>query len=340
MGCFSFFSVNKLVLAVNNSTAKDDDKRILLEAAHGSGYFSDGYDQCNHAKNTVDGVTYYENLEARIMIDKIAGYLKQANIPYEISNEIVGDAYFTNPGAWQTSGCSPESGDCCGFRQGTIGNYSVGLYSHIDSIGADKYLFALELHFNAAAGDATSNESVVMLRDVVEPYVSNAKKLTDAVDSVIGTSGSQVVNDHAYLDYNLGAVTNLYAGRKIPVYYLETFFMDNENHVRTYAGKKDELAKAIAQALIEIAGSSARLEDINSDDEEEWTGGRTDDPFKGFPLINSSNNFNCKAVLVDIDTGELNDLGKFLQDIFTIIKILGPVIAICLTIIDFIMLSF
>ena len=115
----SFFSGIKLAFAVNTSTADDDDARILLEAAHGSGYTKNGWDECNHASNSVDGKTYYENLEARIMIDKIAGYLKQANIPYEISNETVGDSYFTTG---YNGNCNPNGDGCCGFRQGTIGN--------------------------------------------------------------------------------------------------------------------------------------------------------------------------------------------------------------------------
>ena len=78
-------------LAVNLSTAKDNEKRILLEAAHGLGGKG-----CNHASYTYNNKEYFENYEARIMIDKIAGYLKQANIPYEISNELAGDSYFSN----------------------------------------------------------------------------------------------------------------------------------------------------------------------------------------------------------------------------------------------------
>ena len=64
VGCFSFFSGLKFVFAVNTSTAKDNEKRILLESAHGSGYMPNGYDECNHASTTIDGKTYYENLEA------------------------------------------------------------------------------------------------------------------------------------------------------------------------------------------------------------------------------------------------------------------------------------
>ena len=58
VGCFSFFSGLKFVFAVNTSTAKDNEKRILLESAHGSGYMPNGYDECNHASTTIDGKTY------------------------------------------------------------------------------------------------------------------------------------------------------------------------------------------------------------------------------------------------------------------------------------------
>ena len=328
IGCFSFFSDLKLIFAVNNSTAADNDRRILLEAAHGSGYMKNGWDECNHAYNTIDGKTYYENLEARIMIDKIAGFLKQADIPYEISNEIVGDSFFNNPNDWQSNGCNPNSKGCCGFRQGTIGSYSPLLYNHIDTIGTDKYLFAFELHFNGY--DGNQKYSAVMLDELVEPYASNARKITDAVDKIIGTTDSQVVKD-VDLYGSLGAISNLHTKRGIPTYYLETFFMDYTPHLKVYLNKKDELAKEIAQALIEIAGSSINLDDLD----EEWTGGSTIDYYASYPLIISNNDFNCKAILVDIKTGELNDLGKLLQDIFTIIKILGPVLAICFSITEF-----
>ncbi len=333
IGCFSFFDL-KLAFAVNTSTATDNEKRILLEAAHGSGYNKNGWDECNHASNSVDGKTYYENLEARIMIDKIAGYLKQANIPYEISNEIVGDAYFNNPNEWQSNGCNPNGNGCCGFRQGTIGNYSPMLYKHIDSIGADKYLFAFELHFNGF--DGKQKYSAVMLDSVTEPYSTNGRKLTNAVDKVIGTSGSMVSRD-VDLFGDLTAINNLQSDRGIPTYYLETFFMDYTPHLKIYLSKKDELAKELAQVLIEMAGSDARLNNVNSgdDDEEEWSGGRTDDPFSNYPLIISNNDFTCKAILVDINTGELNNLGNLLQDIFNLIKILGPVLAISLSLTEF-----
>ncbi len=325
--CCSFFSEIKLSFAVNTSTADDNDKRILLEAAHGSGYTKNGWDECNHASNSIDGNTYYENLEARIMIDKIAGYLKQVNIPYEISNEIVGDSYFTTG---FDSNCNPNENGCCGFRQGTIGNYSSTLYEKIDRIGSDKYLFAFELHFNGF--DGTKKYSAVMLDSVTEPYATNGQKLIDAVDRVIGTTGSIVAKD-VDLFGDLTAINNLQTVRGIPTYYLETFFMDYTPHLKVYLEKKDELAKEIAQVLVEMAGSSERLENINYD-EDEFTGGRIDDPFKGYPILISSNNFSCKAILVDINTGELNDLGKLLQDIFDIIKIMAPVLAVTLSIID------
>ena len=335
VSCFSFFSGIKLAFAVNTSTADDDDKRILLEAAHGSGYTKNGWDECNHAKNSVNGKTYYENIEARIMIDKIAGYLKQANIPYEISNEVVGDAYFTNPN-WQINRCNPEGGDCCGFRQGTIGNYSKTLYEKIDRIGSDKYLFAFELHFNGYDGKQTY--SAVMVDSVVEPFKSNGEKIIGAVDKVIGTTGSMVSRD-VDLVYDLTAINNLQTARNIPTYYLETFFMDYTPHLEVYLNKKDELAKELAQVLIEMAGSSERLDNISNnsdDDEEELVGGRNDDPFSSFPLLNSSENFTCRAIFVDRTTGELNDLGNLLQDIFDAIKIFAPVIAISLSVLDFI----
>ena len=324
MGFFTFFGVLN-VLAINNSTANNDEKRILLEAAHGSGYMANGYDECNHTSNTVDGITYYENLEARIMIDKIAGYLKKANVPYEISNEIVGDAYFASDN-WQRNGCNPSGKECCGFRQGTIGNYSPLLYKHIDSIGADKYLLAFELHFNGF--DGNQKYSAVMLDKVTEPYSSNGKKIIDAVDKVIGTSDSKVSRD-VDLFGDLGAINNLQNERGIPTYYLETFFMDYTPHLKEYLNKKDELAKELAQVLIDISGIKAKIND------EELKGGRESDPFSNYPLIISNNDFTCKAILVDINTGELNNLGKLLQDIFTLIKILGPVLAISLSIIEF-----
>ncbi len=335
VGCVSFFSDLKTAQAVNNSTASGSDKRILLEAAHGQG------NDCNHAKAVVNGITYYENEEARIMIDKIAGYLKEANIPYEISNEIAGDRYFNNFDVYKSSNCNPEGADCCGFVQGTIGTYSSYTYNHIDQVGADKYLFALELHFNAGGG----NYSLVMVKEEREPYLTNGKKITDAVDSVIGTTNSSVRLDSSALVGtgigSLGTINNLdRSSRNIPVYYLETLFMDNAEHMNKYVNSKDALAQAIAQALVELAGSDAILSGSpnNDDDDEEkdhWSGGSLVDPYQ-FPTILSSQNFNCKTVLVNNYTGQLNGLGQFLKDLFTILKWGGPTLAIVLSILDFI----
>ncbi len=324
----------RVLLEANKSNATGDDKRILLEAAHGLGGRG-----CNHASATVNGVTYYENQEARIMINKIAGYLKSAGVAYEISNEIVGDKFFTDYEGWQASNCNPIDSACCGFIQGTIGSYSPALYNHIDSIGTDKYLFAVELHFNAVDGENGLSQSVVMVDNPTGIYKINGEKLTGAVDKVLGTSGSSVVNDKDYLGYTLGAVSNLTRSRNIPVYYLETFFMDNAQDVSEYITKKDELAKELAIAIIDIAGSDATITDNPSsedDDEKDPEGGSLIDIYTNYSFMSfNKKSLSCRLLLVD-STGDLNGLGNFVQGTFDIMQIASPVLVIVLTIIDII----
>ncbi len=347
IGCFSFWYEKKYfqsqnVVAINNKSyqpmkivnksstnIESNEPRILLEAAHGDGY----HGECNHATGHVGGVTYYESLEARIMIDKIAGELQQAGYAVEISNEIAGDAYFTNPNAYLTSGCNPESGDCCGFRQGAIGTYaSQSVYPHVDEVGPDNYTLFFELHFNSGGGVY----SAVMVAEETEPYLTNGKKITDAVDSVIGTTTSRVIRDsNLFANGTLGSVNQFDRARKIPTYYLETFFMDYQSHMEKYVNSKDELAKKIADALIEIAGGVGTHREVYDDDDDGPHGGLTTDAFKdGFPSL-LSREIDCRAVLVDSSTGNLNGLGQFLKDLFKIIKIASPIIAIVLTIIDY-----
>lgn len=318
---------------VNKSNVtSDSEKRIILEAAHGLGF---GAGNCNHAKGSANGKVYYENLEARIMIDKIAGYLKRAGVKYEISNQIAGDSYFN--GSFNNS-CNPESSNCCGFRQGTIGSYSSVTYDHIDSVGSNKYLFAFELHFNGGG----AGYSAVMVKETSGAYQTNGQKIVDAVDSVIGTTNSMVTTDKALVGYTLSTITNMDRTRGIPTYYLETFFMDNQTHLNTYVNKREELARSIAAALAEIAGSTQSVGELNTDgstSEEEDdgpTGGSTVDFYKVIPSLNVTNDFDCTAVLVNHKTGELNELGKLFQGIFTAMKWGGPVIAIALSIIDYI----
>ena len=332
----SFLSINHSVLAVNKSTAKGTEKRILLEAAHGLGGKG-----CNHASATVDGKKYYENEEARIMIDKIAGYLKQANIPYEIANEIAGDKYFNNYEDYKKSNCNPVDSSCCGFVQGMIGNYAPYTYEHVDTVGPDKYLFAFELHFNGGGG----TYSACMVRNPEGTAKTNCDKITSAVDSVIGTTGSMTVNDYSLVGINLGTINQMQVKRGIPTYYLETLFMDNPNHMVAYVNSKDALARSIAQALIEIAGSSYVLTGSNNEGDtgfgdipydRELTGGSLQDFYRGVPLISAGNVMSCRAILVNKTTGELNSLGEFVEELFNLMKWLGPVLSIVLSIIDFI----
>ena len=97
---------------------------------------------------------------------------------------------------------------------------------------------------------------------------------------------------------------------------------------------------------MELAGSSARLEDIPSDggdttendenDPDNWKGGSVVDPFKGYPILSFSNDFDCRNLLVDVETGNLNSVGKLIDDVFTVMKWLGPLLAIILSVLDFI----
>lgn len=316
IGFLSFFSAYPIEAKVNRSNVtNNEDKRIILEAAHGA-----GFDGCNHmSAKASNGITYYENLEAREMINLIAGHLDQAGLKYEISNEIAGDSYFNE--TYQPGTCSPASGNCCGFRQGVIGDYSSAVYKHVDEVGKDKYLFAFELHFNAAGG----TYSALGVANNVEPYHSNGQKIIDAVDSIMKTTNSRVMSDVELFGGTLGSVTQFTRNRQIPMYYLETFFMDYPTHMNLYPTVKEQLALAIANALIEIAQGYSGV----------TSKGKLVDPFKNFPSL-MTGDFTCKAILVDKNTGNLNNLGELLQNIFTIMKIAAPILTIALSIVDYI----
>ena len=75
---------------------------------------------------------------------------------------------------------------------------------------------------------------------------------------------------------------------------------------------------------------------LNNESDESENNGRTDDPFpEGFMVIPDSNDsFTCQTILIKAN-GESTEFKKILDGFFGIMQFLAPVIAIALTIIDY-----
>ena len=71
-------------------------------------------------------------------------------------------------------------------------------------------------------------------------------------------------------------------------------------------------------------------------DNESSNNGRTDDPFpEGYMEVpESDNNFTCQTILIK-SNGESTEFKKILDGFFGVMQFLAPVIAIVLTIIDY-----
>ncbi len=325
---FGFFVNLPQVLAVENASRK-----VLLIAGHGAGK------DCNHASYSINGKMYYENIETRRLVDRIASYLSEAKINYEIANEIVGDAYWDKDPAVREAArnCSnPNVNSCCGFKTATIGTFGPTLMDHIDHTGIQNYALALEIHFNASKGKYTA----VLARDAGPKEIS--EKIGQAVVDAIGYGYVLFGIDKDFLGYGLGTITSLYQARSIPTVYLETVFMDNPTQFQAYLNNQDKVAKNIADAISEIAqdakGGSGGNVIGNTQTQSGFSSGRFVDPYPnlfGKTELNSYETKGCGTLFFD-DYGNATELKKILDDIFSFGRILIPVIIILLVTIDYV----
>lgn len=312
------------LLAQNNSS----DKTVLLIAAHGLGK------DCNHASTTINGTNYYENIEARKLVNRIAGYLEDLGINYEIANQIIGDAYWSNDPATRNAArncTNPNTNSCCGFRTASIGTYSPTLMNHVDERGIENYSLVLEVHFNGGGG----NYSVVFGRD--NTTEAAGLELAQDVADAIGVGYGQYKRDTdsgATSVGSLGTISNFYANRSIPVYYLETAFMDNQEQFISYLDNQSEVAQTIANFIAEKA-PGAKNDGTGS---MYVGGGRTVDPYPNvFANIDvfTQNSEGCGTIFID-EFGNYTQLHEFMEEIFTLIKIATPIIVIALSTFDYI----
>jgi len=301
-------------------------KTILLVAGHGLGK------DCNHASVTLDGITYYENKEARILVDKIAFYLKQAGISYEIANEIVGDSFWSSDSSVRNEArecVNPNTSSCCGYRTSTLGTYSNTLLNHVDEVGASKYSLVLEVHFNGGGG----NYSLVMGRDDV--LRSNGLKISQAVVDSISYGEAIYGIDNKFFGSSLGTITKFYQQRSIPTYYLETVFMDNISQFRAYLNHKEKVAQSISDVLISLAPESKGGFTTGS---SSTSSGRHIDPYPnifGITHLSSFLDVGCNTIFFT-SSGSETELKAFLDDLFRMIRILTPVIVLIFITLDYI----
>lgn len=307
---------------------ESSSKRILLIAGHGLGK------DCNHAYTTINGISYFENKEARILVDKIAEELKKAGYSYEIANKIVGDAFWSSDSTLRNAArncASPNTSNCCGYYTSTIGTYGPTLMNHIDTVGNGNYSLALEVHFNGGGG----KYSLVMGRDYTTK--ENGLKIANSVVSAISFGEPLFGVDKEFYGGNLGTLSNLYQARSIPTYYLETVFMDNTSQFQAYLNHKDEVAKSIAETLIEIAPNS-KGGYVDNKTTKGSTTGRYVDPYPNiFKDVDLSiyDDVGCDTLFFN-EFGEETELKELLDDLFSFIRILTPVVVILLTTIDYV----
>ncbi len=312
------------LLAQNN----DSNKTVLLIAAHGLGK------DCNHASTTMNGTNYYENIEARKLVNQIAGYLEDLGINYEIANQIVGDAYWSNDPATRNAArncTNPNTNSCCGFRTASIGTYGSTLMNHVDEKGIGNYSLVLEVHFNGGGG----NYTIVFGRD--NTTEASGLQLAQSVADAIGVGRGEYKRDTdpgATSVGSLGTISNFYANRSIPVYYLETAFMDNQSQFQSYLNNQSEVASTIANFIAENAPGATN----DGTGSMYVGGGRTVDPYPNvFADIDIfiRDSEGCGTVFID-EFGNYTELHEFMEELFNLIKIITPIIVIALSTFDYI----
>ncbi len=316
---------------VQHETENKNVKKIMLIAAHGSGA------DCNHAYTTLNGQNYYENIEARKMIEKIAEYFDKHGIDYEIANQIVGDSYWADDVSTRNAArncTNPNTNHCCGFLTSTIGTYSSKLYEHVDKIGRENYSLAFELHFNGSVNPKNpGNHTSTILKEgnYTKEQYDNSLKISQTVVDTIGTGTVQFHTDKEYTGMNLGTLGQFYVNRSIPTYYLETVFMDNKTQFQAYLDHRDELAISLAKTLIEIAPQTTSTKNHKNN-------GRFVDPYPNiFGKINMGplEDYGCDTLFFD-EYGNPTDLKNFIDDLFFIIRIVTPIVIIILSTIDYV----
>ncbi len=129
-------------------------------------------------------------------------------------------------------------------------------------------------------------------------------------------------------------------------------YIGTKNGVKQYydAGKSTTLTQAdggiwksfLRKGFIAYVYKIIRLKynqtvSVDDDTSESASDGRTDDPYEDGYIgkLDSSNDFTCKTILLN-SNGEPTEFKKLLDGIFGIMQFLAPVIAIVLTIIDYI----
>lgn len=324
-------STTEISTSIHSLKSSRDSKTILLVAGHGEG------NNCNHASTTINGITYYENIEARKMIDLIAQYFDKHDVKYEIANQIVGDKYWSDDESERETArtcTNPNNGTCCGFRTATIGNYSNILAAHVDSMGGkDYYSMVFELHFNAGGGSYT----LMLGRDYV--LRENGEKVAKKLASVLGIENALYEIDQTFIPKTLGTFSIYYEARKIPTYYLETVFMDNKTQFQSYLNNQKNAAESIAKSLIEIAPNSVGNggnQYIDTGTIGGALGGLTYDPYSDYYMklkLISDDTVTCTNIFMKNGT-ELNDLGLFMKDLYFLIKITAITLVIVLSSID------
>lgn len=115
-------------------------------------------------------------------------------------------------------------------------------YREVNASGAD---VAIELHCNAFNKSATGTEMIY------HPKSARGKKLaTMLLDAAVGVLG--LPNRGIKPPQGGGRGMSFLQGTKMPAVIVETMFIDNGTDLRIASERKDDLAKAYANALMEF----------------------------------------------------------------------------------------
>lgn len=132
-----------------------------------------------------------------------------------------------------------------------ISNQLIAEYTNANAIGNSQLHICV--HFNASNGQGHGTETwIYAFGNKAEPY---AHQVTNAIANTLGITNRGVK----------ASGTSLCIPRRVnaPVILIETAFIDNQNDMNKYQNKKDDVAKAIVEALTGI-----KINNDNNDNKE------------------------------------------------------------------------
>lgn len=194
--------------------------KILIIAGHGAGDVG--------ATAKIDGKTYYESTETRVMAKKLQSQLKKYK-------NVTVDLYPTNRNAYE------DAKKCC--LKKNFANYD----------------YVIELHFNACVQDLSGNGYTTG----TEIFVTVNDKSTKTETLITKHVSELGFKNRGVKKYNWTVINNAYkTGSESALF--EICFIDDADDMRIYLSNKDKIATNTAKGIAESYGLKKKASSTKS----------------------------------------------------------------------------